>query len=82
MHFRGNEFEPETIGQLTKAFGLAWNYLSNDPNRAFISEDLAREDLALIILDLANAGEHDCKRIASAAIVRMRERYTVARRVG
>ena len=67
-------FDSDTAQILSRAFDLAWNYLEENPNYLFKSAELAREDLALIIIDLANSGEVSSAKIANTAIAVMRER--------
>ena len=74
MHFSEGNFDPETLRRLTRAFEMAWNYLETNPNNKFyISHTTAREDLALIMMNLAKAGERNPIRIANIAIDRMRQ---------
>ena len=73
MPFSELKFDPETLRRLTRAFEMAWNYLETKPNKVYISHDTAREDLALIMMNLAKAGERNPIRIANIAIDRMRQ---------
>ena len=57
MPFTVIAFDSDTARRLSRAFDLAWNYLEENPDYLFVSAELAREDLALAIIDLASLGE-------------------------
>ena len=52
---------------------MAWNYLETKPNNVYISHETAREDLALIMMNLARSGERNPIKIANIAIDQMRQ---------
>jgi hypothetical protein len=74
MPFTVIAFDSDTARRLSRAFDLAWNYLEENPDYLFVSAELAREDLALAIIDLAGSGEVSPAKIANTAIELMRER--------
>ena len=74
MPFTVIAFDSDTARRLSRAFDLAWNYLEENPDYLFVSAELAREDLALAIIDLASSGEVSPAKIANTAIALMRER--------
>ena len=58
MLFSNAEFDSETLRRLTRAFEMAWKYLETNPdNKVYISHETAREDLALLMMNLARSGE-------------------------
>ena len=74
MPFSNTEFDPETLRRLTRAFEMAWKYLETNPdNKVYISHETAREDLALLMMNLARSGESNPIRIANLAIDQMRQ---------
>ena len=74
MPFSNTEFDPETLRRLTRAFEMAWKYLDTNPdNKVYISHETAREDLALLMMNLARSGESNPIRIANLAIDQMRQ---------
>jgi hypothetical protein len=74
MPFLNTEFDPETLRRLTRAFEMAWKYLETNPdNKVYISHETAREDLALLMMNLARSGESNPIRIANLAIDQMRQ---------
>ena len=73
MPFSDVKFNPETLRRLTRAFEMAWNYLETKPNHVYISHETAREDLALIMMNLARSGERNPIKIANIAIDQMRQ---------
>ena len=52
---------------------MAWDYLETKPHKVDISHDTAREDLALIMINLVRSGERNPIRIANIAIDQMHQ---------
>src|SRR5690349_6991157 len=74
MPFSDVKLDPETLRRLTRAFEMAWDYLETKPHKVDISRDTAREDLALLMMNLVRSGERNPIRIANIAIDQLRER--------
>jgi len=73
MPFSDVKLDPETLRRLTRAFEMAWDYLETKPHKVDISHDTAREDLAVLMMNLVRSGERNPIRIANIAIDQMRQ---------
>ena len=68
-----NEFEPVLLSTLAAAFDLAWDFIERSPQSFPDNKQVSREELAAIIIRLAQRGEDNKLRIANHAITILRE---------
>jgi hypothetical protein len=67
-----DEFEPILLSTLAAAFDLAWNFIEKSPQIFSDDKEVSREQLAAIIIRLAQRGEDNKLRIANRAITILR----------
>jgi hypothetical protein len=67
-----NEFEPVLLSTLAAAFDLAWEFIEKSPQTFSDNKQVSREELAAIIISLAQHGEDNKLRIANRAITILR----------
>jgi len=68
-----NEFDPTLLAILGEAFDLAWDYVEKSPQSFFDDRTECRDELAAIILGLAQRGDDNKIRIANRAIEILRD---------
>jgi hypothetical protein len=67
-----DEFEPVLLSTLAAAFDLAWDFIEKSPETFSDDKQVSREELAAIIIRLAQRGEDNKLRIANRAITILR----------
>jgi hypothetical protein len=67
-----DEFEPVLLSTLAAAFDLAWDFIERSPQTFPDNKQVSREELAAIIIRLAQRGEDNKLRIANRAITILR----------
>jgi ABC-type uncharacterized transport system involved in gliding motility auxiliary subunit len=67
-----DEFEPVLLSTLAAAFDLAWDFIEKSPQTFSNDKQVSREELAAIIIRLAQRGEDNKLRIANRAITILR----------
>jgi hypothetical protein len=68
-----NEFEPALLATLAEAFDMAWSYVEKSPRSFFDDKQVCRDELAAIIVSLAQRGDDNKLLIANRAIEILRD---------